>query len=93
MAGDELHAELKRRGWRQRELAKRLGVKEETVSRWRRGYLPVPSTVAAYLRDVPREPEVAGKQAAQALPDMQAEIVALTERLRAAEREVADKGG
>ncbi len=55
--------------------------------------MPVPSTVAAYLRDVPREPEVAGKQAAQALPDMQAELVALTERLRAAEREVADKGG
>jgi len=92
MTGDELHAELKRRGWSQTELAKCLGVWTCTVNRWRHGRLAIHPAVVAYLRDVPREPEIAGEQAAQALPDMQAEIVALTERLRAAEREVADKG-
>jgi len=90
MTGDELRADLKRRGWTQTALAKRLGVGVSAVNRWCQGTRPVPNTMAAYLRDVPRAPEVAGKQAAQVpVTDMQAEIVALTERLRAAEREVA----
>ncbi len=53
MTGDEMMAELKRRGWSQRELARRVGVSDETVSRWRHGGHAIHPAVAAYLRDVP----------------------------------------
>ena len=49
----ELRAELKRRGWTQTALAKRLGVDVVMINRWCQGTRPVPPAVAAYLRVEP----------------------------------------
>lgn len=53
MDGPELKAELRRHGLRQKELARVLGVREETVSRWAQDRLETPLYAIAYLRDVP----------------------------------------
>jgi len=60
MDKEELRAELKRRGWTQTALAKRLGVNVVTINRWCQGTRPVPPAVATYLRVEP-EGEVAAQ--------------------------------
>jgi len=45
----DLKQSLRTLGWRQSDLADRLGVDLATVSRWANGHLPVPKYVSAYL--------------------------------------------
>ena len=65
MTSEELKAELKRRGWRQAELARRLGVSPVTVNRWAQDKQAVHPAVAAYLRDVPDLPRLGAWAACQ----------------------------
>lgn len=55
MSGEELKAWCKAKGIRQKELAERLGVAENTVSRWVKGSLPTPPLLRRALRDVEAE--------------------------------------
>jgi transcriptional regulator with XRE-family HTH domain len=45
----ELKQSLKSLGWKQSQLAERLGVDLATVSRWANDHLPVPKYASAYL--------------------------------------------
>jgi len=45
----DLKQTLRTLGWRQIDLADRLGVDLATVSRWANGHLPVPKYASAYL--------------------------------------------
>ena len=49
MRVSDLELELSRLGWTGAELARRLGVDPDTVSRWRRRKVPVPGYASAYL--------------------------------------------
>ena len=49
MTAEELRQALRSLGWKQSELARRVGVGDTTVSRWMAGDPPVPEPVAAYL--------------------------------------------
>lgn len=49
MGREEFQEALETLGWRQYEFARRLGVTDETVSRWMNGRLSIPRYVAAYL--------------------------------------------
>lgn len=49
MTGTELKNSLRSLGWKQSQLAERLGVDLATVSRWANGHLPVPQYASAYL--------------------------------------------
>lgn len=49
MTAEELRHALGALGWKQSELARRVGVGDTTVSRWIGGDPPVPEPVAAYL--------------------------------------------
>jgi len=50
MSGVDLRAVRRARGWRQQELAKRLGVSQTLVSLWEKGQRPVPPRRWAQLR-------------------------------------------
>ena len=52
MADLDLEMSLVTLGWRGSDLARRLGVDGETVSRWKRGKVPVPGYAKEYLRVV-----------------------------------------
>lgn len=50
MTGPELHDFLIELGWKQKDLASRLGYDRDSVSTWVRGYRKVPGGVAGYVR-------------------------------------------
>ena len=49
MTAEELREALRTLGWKQSDLARRVGVGDTTVSRWMAGDPPVPEPVTAYL--------------------------------------------
>ena len=49
MTGDELKRTLKDLGISQRKFAAEIDVREETVSRWMKGKIPVPQVVSKYV--------------------------------------------
>ena len=56
----DLENELSEMGWTGSELARRLGVDPDTVSRWRRGRIPIPGYASAYLTLAVRAKAVLG---------------------------------
>lgn len=50
MTGLQLRSELKDLGWSQRVLSEKLGVGQDTVSRWITGKVDVPAYATEYLR-------------------------------------------
>ena len=52
MTPKEFKSRLTILGWKQREFAKKLGVTEESVSRWANGKQPIPEYVVAYVEAV-----------------------------------------